>query len=229
MSSRLQTGGAAGSLDWAAIVAHQIKTPLAAMDARLASPLGIDRRTLHEDIEKLARLIDGILVLARCRSAETGAVDLPLADLIPRVCADLAPLALGRSQTIAFRSFEPAASRRGDPDLAVEALANLVENALKYSPRGARVDVVLARSGSVLVMDRGPGLSAADRKLLYRPFARGSAGGGCKGNGLGLFIVAEILSRLDGRIDAMDRRGGGTVFRLDFAGGCPVPPSAGAP
>lgn len=203
------------ALDWNAVVAHQLKTPLAALNARLAGAEAVDTRPLRSDIARLSRLIDQIQLLGRARAVPNDArTRVQLADLPRTVCAELAPLAAQKEQIISLRDLSAKAVCNVHPDLVINAFQNVIENALKYAPVRSHVDIVVLASGATLVMDRGPGLHPDEWTRLQKPFTRGSAAGSNKGSGLGLFVAHDILRGHGGGLFHLPRRGGGSVIGL---------------
>jgi two-component system sensor histidine kinase CreC len=104
-----------------------------------------------------------------------------------------------------------------DPDLLEEALVNILENAVEFSPPGAAVDVELESGDDavrVLVRDRGPGLPDGDAGNLFRQFSQGprSPWARREGLGLGLYIASVHLGLMAGDLAAGNHRDGGAVF-----------------
>jgi signal transduction histidine kinase len=91
----------------------------------------------------------------------------------------------------------PAAAVRGDPDLLFEAVANLLDNAVKFTPPGGEVALTLDEEGEIAVSDSGPGLPEGFRDALLQRFTRGDRARHLPGNGLGLSLVAAV-ARLHG-------------------------------
>lgn len=118
-----------------------------------------------------------------------------------------------------------------DDMLIEQVLANLLENAAKYSPPGTPIDLTAFANGTVLtveVADRGPGLSQADLDRVFEKFYRASNSRGRPGAGLGLAICRGIIELHGGQIEAENRPRGGTVvrFTLPLAATQPeVPPA----
>jgi two-component system sensor histidine kinase MprB len=109
------------------------------------------------------------------------------------------------------RSVAPAWGARADIERALDAL---VENALRYSPPGATVQLA-ATGGRLEVRDRGPGIAPDERELVFERFHRGRAGrAGPAGNGLGLSIARELAQGWGGDVAVNDRDGGGTVASI---------------
>jgi two-component system sensor histidine kinase KdpD len=111
-----------------------------------------------------------------------------------------------------------------DLALAVQALVNLVDNALKFAPPDRPIEIEAYADGDfvvVAVKDRGPGLPEGDSELLFSRFFRGSGGptpggAGVGGTGLGLSIASGIVEAHGGRIWAENRPGGGAMFLLSL-------------
>ena len=213
---RVDAMTAAEVLSWEAVVSHQLKTPLCAMQAELARAREVDRSRILHDVQRLIRLIDQLHLAGLCRSRRIRMRPAPLAAAATQVCTRLAPLALDRGQTLALRRFGPDPLVMIDWALAEEAICNLVENAIKYAPEGSRVDVCVTDRGKVHVLDEGPGLTEADRVRVFEPFRRGAGAAGLPGSGLGLSLAAMIMSMHKGDVVQVNRPRGGSVFTLRF-------------
>ncbi len=113
-----------------------------------------------------------------------------------------------------------------DTALVGQALANLLENALKYTPGGTPIDIGarIERENVVIeVADRGPGLEAGEEHRVFEKFYRLPSGGSQPGAGLGLAICKAIAEAHGGTITAANRPGGGSVFSLRLPLGGPPP------
>jgi two-component system sensor histidine kinase MprB len=104
---------------------------------------------------------------------------------------------------------------RGDPERLGRAVANVLANALKWSPDGATVEVTV-EGGTVVVRDHGPGVEEADLPLVFERFYRSPTARGTAGSGLGLAIVRHVLEAHRGSAEAGNAPGGGAVFTLRF-------------
>jgi two-component system sensor histidine kinase MprB len=93
------------------------------------------------------------------------------------------------------------------------AVANLLDNAAKWSPPGGAVEVRL-RGGELTVRDHGPGIAADDRELVFERFYRAAEARGCSGSGLGLAIVRQVAESHGGAVTAEAAPGGGALLRL---------------
>jgi signal transduction histidine kinase len=191
--------------------AHELRTPLAALKvqaqlARRAQAEGTRERALEQvlvGVERMTHLVEQLLTLARL-DPEAGAGSfgpVELAALAEGVCAELAPAALAKGQTLELESDSGVVSgHRGWLEIL---LRNLVGNALRHTPAGSRVVVSTGSrpgEGWLAVRDDGPGIPAGEREALVGRFARGAEAGedGC---GLGLSIVARIVEAHGGRLE----------------------------
>jgi two-component system, OmpR family, sensor histidine kinase TctE len=182
--------------------AHQIRTPLAALDAQTellsqaAGPAeqaaGIER--LRERSAELGRLTSQLLSHAMIihRIEAVGFQPVDLNALAKSVLAQAVPLSLEREVSIAFIPCEEDLTVAADPISLREALTNLIHNALKHGAP-TRLAVRLGREGThafVAVCDDGPGIPASDQERLLGPFQVGA--GSSSGSGLGLAIAADV-------------------------------------
>ena len=197
--------------------AHQLRTPLAGLQAHtelaLAKPLPPEVRAeleqVHQSTIRTARLANQLLALARAEPGARGnAAELNLKALAEIEADGWVHQALARDVDLGFElEWAPV---QGDAFLLREALANLVHNAIEYSPRGARVTVRTGRNGThsfLEVEDDGPGIPPPERERVLERFYRvpGTPG---TGSGLGLAIVREIAAGHGARISITDAMGG---------------------
>jgi two-component system, OmpR family, sensor histidine kinase TctE len=203
--------------------AHQLKTPLAGlrMQAELAARAiadgNGDTRSLRESLEHMANasqraahMVNQLLSMARTDAQATHAARVPLdlRDLAIDVVRDFVPKALDKSIDLGFEGpggdsddGDPAHDCHvlGIPLMLRELVANLVDNALQYTPMRGTVTVRLLVDpfGQVVVLqveDSGPGIPESERELVFQPFYR-ALGTTVDGSGLGLAIVAEIAAQ----------------------------------
>jgi two-component system, OmpR family, sensor kinase len=211
---------------------HELRTPLAVMRGDIEISLRRERtpqeyqRVLAsnlEEIVRLTRLVEDLLMLARADSnqsllrAEPMAVD----ELCEQTVEYLTPLAEQKSQTIVY---EPPAERpleiNGDAQRLKQMLLNLIDNAIKYTPAGGKVTVSAKREGKEAVLrvaDTGRGIPAEDLPHIFERFFRHSRNTSDKtvvGFGLGLSIVKWIVDSHGGRIEATSKVGEGTTFTV---------------
>ncbi len=182
--------------------AHELRTPVAAIRAQAQVALaeadqGLRRHALLATLEgcdRAARLIEQLLTLSRLESgAEMPQARVDLTALVRRTLADLAPRALDKRQTLELDAAE-GCNVAGDETLLGVLVRNLVDNAIRYSPPSARVQIGLEPLDggvSLRVEDSGPGLADGDRSRLGERFFR-VLGSEESGSGLGWSIVRRI-------------------------------------
>ena len=211
--------------------AHELRSPLTALKLqvgllRRAPDAGAQAEavaSLAAGIERAARLVEQLLVLARSEpGAPTAAMEnLELGELVRSALVDTAALALARGSALSLDSAAPAwvLGERA----ALAALArNLTDNALRYSPPGARVEVRVAEDSQaghgvlLQVDDSGPGIPAADRERVFDRFYRRQSGD-AEGSGLGLAIVRAVAERHHAQVELGDSPLGGLRVTVRFA------------
>nr|WP_255608459.1 HAMP domain-containing sensor histidine kinase [Methylosinus sp. Sm6] len=204
--------------------AHELRTPLAVMRARIenaaASPL---RSDLLDDSSHLQTLVEQMLVTIRLsenRALRDESIDL--AKAVRGVVAGFVLLAVQRGRSLAFEEGEADIVVRGNRRAIECVVSNLVDNALRAEPVGGTVLVRVGADASVTVADHGEGVASADRERIFEPFWRKSEE--TSGSGLGLAIARELMESIGGRIEVEDTPGGGATFALSF-----LAESAGAP
>jgi len=197
--------------------AHELRTPLAILRARLDSMREDDElRALKRDVDSMIHQVELLLELARTESVTTGSdARIDLGHLAQDLAARLYPVARRAGRDIAVEAPAHSVVVNGDPALMESAVRNLLENALRASPAGATVRLVIAEDPPRLaVADHGPGLDPAELPELTEPFRRGPKGGSA---GLGLAIVAEAAKRLKAQLSlARTDEAGGATFSLTF-------------
>lgn len=215
--------------NFTAFAAHELKTPLAGIktQAQIAA-MAEDAptrahalRQIQRGVERTDRLVRQLLDMASADGAGPPPAGLPTsgARLLDEVVQDLRPLA--QSRDIALQLHAPPASdwTTQSAALLAPALRNLIENAILAAPPQSTVDIALTQDESELrfsILDRGPGIAAAERAHITERFYRGSRPAGPNGSGLGLAIVAAAVARLGGTLELGPRKGGGesAVIRL---------------
>ncbi len=184
--------------------AHELRTPLAALKLQLdvARRVGDDpaRVAAYDDLEggvqRAAHLVDQLLTLARVEpeALAARAADCDLTALAKDAIVARGALAAEKRVDLGLAR-EADVRVRGDPASLAILLSNLLDNALRYTPAGGRIDVAVDRDddgGAVLVVaDDGPGIPADERERVFDRFFRG-ADAGTAGSGLGLSIVKRI-------------------------------------
>ncbi len=201
--------------EFAADMAHELRTPLAIMRARVDSmDDGAVRRSLTGDIAAMTRTVNQVLDIAELESFVLGGD--ARADL-QAICADavalMAPLAVDEGKTISLSGVEAPVWVHGHGEALFRAVRNLIENAIRHTPAGGGVEVDVAAEGTVRVLDQGPGVPLTERETIFQRFwPRDREGSGNRG--LGLAIVARVVAAHEGQVAVDDRPGGGAVFEL---------------
>jgi signal transduction histidine kinase len=216
--------------EFAADAAHELRTPIAVLRARLASlPPSDATQALRRDIDGMSRVVTQLLQIAELDVAQVGEDEC--ADL-HEICQEavelLAPLAIMSRKEVGLVSADVPVWVHGNPEMLFRAVRNLGENALSHSPEGGIVDIEVHADGSVCVVDQGSGIPESERTLVVRRFwRRDRARPGS--SGLGLAIVNRIVELHDGTLTIGDNAPHGTLITLGLrpmAGGVPVKAAA---
>jgi len=201
--------------EFAADVAHELRTPLAVLQARvdvLADRLPADQ--LQRDIANMSRVVSQLLDAAEMESIIVDNREtFDLKEVSADVVSSIAPLALAQGKSIAFTAPEDPVVVAGNAEMLRRAVRNLVENALSHTPEGTALEIVVDGRGCVSVLDEGPGVPHANRDLIFERFWRrdGSKGGGV---GLGLAIVKRIVNAHGGSVSVENRPARGANFTI---------------
>ena len=213
-------------------VAHDLKTPLTRLRNRCEAALRIVktdadyRRVLEETIEEsegLIRTFDALLMIARAESGEVrdGMAEFDVADVARDVGELYEPLAEDKGLTLQIETNEHA-TVRGNRELVSQALANLVDNAIKYSAlaakhaNGERAGIVVETSADkdhimLSVSDHGPGIPVGDRSRVVERFVRLEQSRTEPGSGLGLSLVSAVARLHGGELKLEDNAPGLTA------------------
>ena len=214
---------------FSADASHELQTPLTILkgeiEVALRTPRDLDEyqrvlKSALEEIDRLTRLVEGLLLLAR---ADAGVLrmdhqSVDLAQLVEDVYRQAKILADARNIRILLGEMEPIVIQ-GDYERLRRVLLNLVDNGIKYTPAGGQVTLALQRKGqwaSFQVADSGIGLSLEDRERIFERFYRSaearSQGEG--GSGLGLCIARSIVEAHGGKIQVESTPGQGSTFTV---------------
>ena len=198
--------------------AHALRTPLAIVKARLElDGEKVDKDSLVEEVDGLIRLASQLLASANAeRLVLPSDARANLANLARDVVSNMTPLAIRSGVDLGYSDNGAPATVPGDSDAISHALQNLIENALKYTPRGKSVTVHVEHSPpSISVMDEGPGIPEGSEEEIFKRHSRGKFGDG-KGAGLGLSIVRRIMGAHAGTAVLIRSEAPGAIFRLTF-------------
>lgn len=208
-------------------VAHEFRTPLSNLrgyvegleDGVFEDEAGVFE-AFHRQLERLGHLVDDLSLLSR---VETGQLELRLEPLDARALVEAAvapfrPEAERTGVRLAINTPSPAPWLRADRERTLQVLANLLGNALRYTPGGGGIEVEVAapRLGMVrfAVSDGGPGVAPEDRPNVFKRFYRGDKARSphAGGSGIGLTIARQLVERQGGEIGLTSPSGQGATF-----------------
>lgn len=215
--------------------AHELRTPLTALQLQLQLTERAtdedERRAalgeLHQGLQRAIHLVSQLLTLARQEpdgAGERRLEPVPLADLAALAIADHAALAESRGVDLGAEERDVRASVQGEPAALRTLVGNLIDNAVRYTPAGGRVDLRVGQQNGVAwleVSDTGPGIPPTDRARVFDRFYR-RPGQHEPGSGLGLAIVKAIADRHGASVELGASDAGGLRVRVGF-------PATGAP
>lgn len=200
---------------------HELRTPIASLRANIQtlehterlSPA--ERESLRADVvselDELTALVADIVELARGTKPAQREDDVRLDEIVREVVTR----ARSRSNGVALEVDAQPTIVRGEPARIARAVSNLVDNALKWSPDGGRVEIAVA-DGGVTVRDHGPGFAEADLPHVFQRFYRADDARALPGSGLGLAIVRQAAEAHGGEASASNSPGGGALVRATF-------------
>ncbi|MGZ3338525.1 MAG: HAMP domain-containing sensor histidine kinase [Reyranella sp.] len=210
---RLEAGFRA-QRDFTADMAHELRTPLAIMRARVDSlEPGPVRDALRTDLVNMTRTVSQVLDIAELESFVVGDAKADLHAVCAEAVGFMAPLAVDMSKTISLTGAEGPVWVRGHAEALFRAVRNLVDNAIRHTPGGGSIEVDVSADGIVRVIDDGPGVPEAERDSIFRRFWRRDRTQ-AESRGLGLAIVARVAETHDGSVTVDNLPGGGAVFTL---------------
>jgi two-component system, OmpR family, sensor kinase len=216
---------------------HELRTPTAILRTEADVTLSREHRTeeeyrasvtiMRDAVRRLTRIVDDLFLLARADSGHLPVrrESLYLEELVHGATTAIRSVAERRAVRVELRNVVEA-PLSGDADLLGRLLLNLLDNAIKYSPEGATVDVdMTARDGryEIMIVDAGPGIPPAARDRIFERFFRADAArartdhgetNGMSGAGLGLAIARRIAEMHEGSIELGESRPGRTEFRV---------------
>jgi two-component system, OmpR family, sensor kinase len=214
--------------------AHELRTPLTALHLQMGmvahaaseAERAAAMSTLSAGVQRAIRLVEQLLALARQEPrAASEHLPLRLDDLARAIVAELVPLADAGRIDLGVEAAH-SATVRGDADALRTLLRNLIDNAVRYSPPGGRVDVSVTQESDgavrLTVSDNGPGIAPSERARVFDRFYR-SAGTQPPGSGLGLAIVKAIAEAHHAAVELGERpEGGGLRVSVVFPAAAPA-------
>jgi two-component system phosphate regulon sensor histidine kinase PhoR len=217
--------------DFVANVSHEIRTPLTVLAGFIETMTNltlteVERRRvltlMTQQAERMGTLVGDLLTLAQLEGSPRPHADrwVPLAPLFAQVATDAKLLSAGR-HTLVFPTL-PEVQIAGASNELLSAITNLVNNAVRYTPAGGRIELAWKQladgAGEIAVSDTGPGIAREHLPRLTERFYRvdGSRSRDTGGTGLGLSIVKHVAQRHGGELDIQSELGRGSTFRLVF-------------
>ncbi len=214
--------------DFVANVGHELKTPLGALSVLAESLDQVDESESRERLtmriraqtERMTRLVDDLLDLSLVETGDLARAPVAIGDVVAEALERVGDLAADRDVGLKSELGDSGALVDGDRRQLVTAVANLLDNAVKYSPTGRGASVVIrtrgdGRSVVIEVEDEGVGIAAPHLDRIFERFYRvdrARSGGG--GTGLGLSIVRHVAAGHGGMVEVRSRLGEGSVFRI---------------
>jgi len=215
-----------------AAVGHDLRTPLAAAKAAVSTLRSVDldlvdadrdelMATADESLDRLTALIENLLDMSRLQAGAMAVVLRPVAleEAVSRALDDL-----GDDATRVRLDLPAVPDVEADPGLLERVLANLVANALRFSPPGDGPQVSAAAADDVVevrIVDRGPGIPADHREQVFLPFQRLGDTDNTMGIGLGLALSRGLAEAMGGTLTPEDTPGGGVTMVLSLRAASP--------
>ena len=211
-------------------VAHELRTPLTVMKANLEAMLdGLlvpnpgELQELHDEVQRLSRLIDDLRLLSLADSGQLSLTLQPVdvREVTATVVGRLMPLAEAHQVKLVDDAPAQPLVIMADADRVQQALTNLVANGVRHTPVGGRVRVTAVQEKETIhlsVIDSGPGISPADLPYIFDRFWRGdkSRSRHSGGSGLGLAIVKQIAELHQGQVAALSPNNSGAIFTISL-------------
>ncbi|SCA56866.1 putative Histidine kinase [Candidatus Terasakiella magnetica] len=199
--------------------AHELRTPLAVLNARIESVEDQKlAKLLQKDTKVMTRLVAQLLKAAQLDSLTISADDqVDLMEASKDVISLLTPLAVKQGKMLEIDENATPEPISGNYDAIYHMIRNLLENALTYTPKGSTVTLSLDKGPSLSIRDHGPGIASGDKENLFKRFWRADRSDTQKGSGLGLSIVAKTVKLHGASIDVDNHPEGGAIFTVKFA------------
>jgi signal transduction histidine kinase/HAMP domain-containing protein len=216
--------------EFVSTVSHDLRAPLTlmrgygtmlAMVGELNEQQEEFAQKILKSVDQMAHLVDNLLDLGRIEAGVGLSLEsMKLAEVIEEVAASYRPQAANKQIDLQIEIEGTPEAIEADPTLLRQAIANLLDNALKYTAAGGKVTVRLRQEGegqAVSVQDSGMGIAPADQARLFEKFFRARRRESLKekGSGLGLAIVKSIAEQHGGRVTVESRLGSGSTFVLE--------------
>jgi signal transduction histidine kinase len=197
--------------------AHELRTPVMILGARLDAPETANFRVdLRRDWWRIRNIVEQLISSVRIGDQSVRRHEsLDLCVVAKEVIADAALLALRTKRQTELEAPQGPVRTSGSKTAIESVIANLVDNAVRAEPEGGAVIVRIHDKGLVEIIDHGDGIEEADREKIFEPFWRKNYS--VPGTGLGLAIAKELIEGHGGRIWVDRTPGGGATFKVEFA------------
>jgi len=203
------------------LLSHDMRAPqvaiLALLEQARDNPAALEHRSVENNARRTIDLADSFIQLARAENQPLGCDVFDLRDIVVEAIDSLWPIARQRDLQLVTSGTGKPRLVQGDRNLVARALSNLIDNAVKFSPRGATVRVALGsmatggdRRVTATIEDEGTGVPAETLPRLFEPFGHGQENGSAVG--LGLALVRAVALRHGGSVNYSDRKRGGARF-----------------
>ena len=208
---------------------HELRTPLAVIQGETELLLAKPRtpteyqtatRVMDSELKKLSRIVDGLFTLSMADAGQLRIAPEPLylEEVLEEACALAAPLASQKEIHIE-RHLDRDVLLQGDPAFLRQLFLIFLDNAIKYSPLGTKVDLTLAKQSNdvrIRFQDEGIGISKEDLPRIFERFFRAAPSGESHSGGLGLSIAQAIVQAHHGTIECESTPGIGSVFTVQL-------------
>ena len=208
-------------------VAHELRTPLMAIqstvEAMVDGVFEADQErleTVNSEVQRLGRLVSALLSLSRLENRSTPMKEevVDVGDLISQIVATHEAFVSDSGLSLAYE-MEKNVLVKGDADMIRQATANLISNAVRYTPEGGHITVKVSRGdimAAISVRDTGIGLTPEECKMVFSRFWRADAGRAraSGGLGIGLAVVKEIVDRHHGWVQVEGKKDEGACFTI---------------
>ncbi|BGE86248.1 MULTISPECIES: sensor histidine kinase [Methylosinus] len=199
---------------YTANAAHELRTPIAILRARLQSP---DEPTFKSDLERdtcqLQAIVEQMLIAARLNENQAPFHEkIDLVEAVRNVVAAHMPVVIRCGRHVEVEVVGTVPSLRGNAYALECIITNLIDNAMRAEPEGGTILVRVEEGPEIAVIDHGEGVAESDREMIFEPFWHKSE----TGAGLGLAIARELVEKHGGRIWVEETPSGGATFKLSF-------------
>ncbi len=208
--------GASRHKRFLANAAHELRTPVAVLTARLHDPdESANKNELKRDVRKIRSIVEQLLASTRLDSLEGSLSQIDLVEIAQSVVDSHVRLAIPLGRRIELETAAESIFAAGELRAAESVISNLVDNALRAEPERGTVVVQVGPGPIVAVVDHGAGVDPADREFVFEPFWRKTET--TPGTGLGLAIAKDLMTKQGGRISIEETPAGGATFKLSFS------------